>query len=201
VKGASGGPLRRFPEKLASKGVGLSGAAFSVSSPSPALRKALRGSSCRGEPPSPGRGRPLPPDKGFRSAPCGASKPGGNLWGKERPALGVEGQRGHGLPVLPRERSPLPGARTRGRAVSLLWQGEAYKEGGVIPVHFDPALGRAVIVTIPRIAARCRPDLVREAYRLADLVVFGRQYEVASGQVWKAWRVAETLEELRHRRH
>ena len=63
----------------------------------------------------------------------------------------------------------------------------------------DPALGRSVIVTLPVIAARKRPDLVREAYRLADIVLFGRQYEVAGGQAHEVWRVAEALEELRRR--
>jgi hypothetical protein len=63
----------------------------------------------------------------------------------------------------------------------------------------DPALGRAIIVTVPTVAARKRPDLVREAYRLADLVLFGRRYEVAGGQAHEVWRVAETLEELRRR--
>jgi len=60
----------------------------------------------------------------------------------------------------------------------------------------DPALGRAVIVTIPVIAARRRPDLVREVYRLADIVLFGRQYEVAGGRAEDVWRVAEALEDL-----
>jgi hypothetical protein len=64
----------------------------------------------------------------------------------------------------------------------------------------DPALGRAVIVTVPVVAARKRPDLVREAYRLADLVLFGRRYEVVGGQAHEVWRVAEALEELRARR-
>jgi hypothetical protein len=70
-----------------------------------------------------------------------------------------------------------------------------------VSTFVDPALGRAVIVTVPAAAARKRPDLVREAYRLADLVLFGRRYEVAGGRAEAVWRVAEALEELRRRRH
>jgi hypothetical protein len=64
----------------------------------------------------------------------------------------------------------------------------------------DPALGRAVIVTVPTVAARRRPELVREAHRLADIVLFGRQYEVAGGRAEDVWRVAEALEGLLPRR-
>jgi hypothetical protein len=83
--------------------------------------------------------------------------------------------------------------------VDLLWQGEAYREGGVIPVHIDPALGRSIIITIPAVAARRRPQLFHEAHRLGDIVLLGRRYEVASGQISQAWRVAGALEELRSR--
>jgi hypothetical protein len=84
--------------------------------------------------------------------------------------------------------------------MDLLWQGEVYKEGESVATLVDPALGRAIIVTIPASAARRRPELVREAHRLADLVVFGRRYEVAGGRAEAVWRVAEALEELRSRR-
>jgi hypothetical protein len=84
--------------------------------------------------------------------------------------------------------------------VNLLWQGEGYKEGEVIPVHIDPALGRSIIVTIPAVAARRRPELLREAHRFADLVLLGRRYEVAGGQISRAWRVANALDRLRSRR-
>jgi hypothetical protein len=69
----------------------------------------------------------------------------------------------------------------------------------VIPVHVDPALGRVTIITIPTVAARRRPELFREAHRFADVVLLGRRYEVAGGQVSRAWRVASALEELRSR--
>ena len=69
----------------------------------------------------------------------------------------------------------------------------------MIPVHIDPALGRATIVTIPAVAARRRPQLFHEAHRLGDIVLLGRRYEVAGGQISRVWRVASALEELRSR--
>ncbi len=65
--------------------------------------------------------------------------------------------------------------------------------------YIDRTLGRSVIVTIPAVTARRRPDLFREAHRLADLVLLGRRYEVAGGRAEDVWRVAEALEELRRR--
>jgi hypothetical protein len=41
--------------------------------------------------------------------------------------------------------------------------------------------------------------LVREAHRLADIVLFGRRYEVAGGQPERVWRAADALKELRSR--
>ena len=70
----------------------------------------------------------------------------------------------------------------------------------MIPVHIDPALGRAIIITIPAIAARRRPQLFHEAHRLGDIVLLGRRYEVAGGQISQAWRVANALDRLRSRR-
>ncbi len=66
--------------------------------------------------------------------------------------------------------------------------------------HIDPTLGNSIIVTIPTVAVRRRPQLFREAHRLADIVLLGRQYEVAGGRASDVWRVAEALKELRSRR-
>jgi hypothetical protein len=121
-----------------------------------------------------------------------------SLGKKRRPALGVQGEEPW-APVLPRERIPLSGARTRERTVDLLRQGEAYKEGGVATL-IDPSLGRSIIVTIPAAAVRRHPELFREAHRFADIVLIGRRYEVAGGRPEDVWRAADALEQLRSRR-